>query len=204
MNDNRKIRLFIEFLNYSKNITNGNTNNRTNDKPKFKSIINSLRTNAIKLTSNSNFNSLNNNDDNTNNSINNIKKDNTDNSNHNSNEKHNKSFATTIYRKPTYTGLITKWDSYVPRAYKVSTISSMVYRAIKLCSSYDLMHEEFEFIEFIATQHEYLTRFVKAQIRKTLGRYFDKINGTQIFKTGNKNKIKHNKDNSIKKNSKCS
>ena len=60
------------------------------------------------------------------------------------------------------------------------------------------MHEEFE---FIATQNGYPTRFIKAQMRKTLGRYFDKINGTQIFKSGNKNKnkIKNNKDNSIKK-----
>ncbi|CAF4001448.1 unnamed protein product, partial [Rotaria sp. Silwood1] len=39
--------------------------------------------------------------------------------------------------------------------------------------------------------------FIKAQIRKTLGRYFDKINGTQIYKS--KNKTNNDKDNSIKR-----
>ena len=131
-------------------------------------------------------------------------KENTTESNNNLTFKHRsitpnfaKSFATTIFRKPTYTGLITKWNSFVPYSYKVSTISSMVYRAIRICSSYKLLHEEFEFIEFIGVQNGYPTGFIKAQIRKTLGRYFDKVNGTQIYKSQTKNK--DNKDNSIKK-----
>ena len=108
-----------------------------------------------------------------------------------------KSFATTIYRKPTYTGLITKWNSFVPYSYKVSTISNMVYRAIRICSSYKLLHEEFEFIEFIASLNGYPKGFIKSQIRKTLGRYFDKVNGTQLYTS----KIKHksNEENSLKK-----
>jgi len=91
------------------------------------------------------------------------------------------SFSTTIYRKPTYTGLIMKWNSFVPHSYKVSTISSMVYRAIKICSANYLMHEEFEFIEKIGVENGYPEGFIKAQIRKTLGRYYEKINGTNEY-----------------------
>ena len=107
------------------------------------------------------------------------------------------SFDTTIYRKTTYTGLITKWDSFVPYSYKVSTISSMIYRAIRICSSFELIHEQFQVIKDIAIQNGYPIKFVNAQIKKTLGRYFDKTNGTQIYST--KKTANTETDNTIKK-----
>ena len=58
-------------------------------------------------------------------------------------ERKDSSFVTSIFRKPTFTQLLTKWTSFVPRHYKVSAISSMVYRAIRICSSFEIMHEEF-------------------------------------------------------------
>ena len=93
------------------------------------------------------------------------------------------SFATTVYRKPTYTGLMTKWNSFVPHSYKVSTISSMVYRAIRICSTYQALHEEIEFIEFISLLNKYPLNFIKAQIRKTLNRHILKQTNTQISVT---------------------
>ena len=107
------------------------------------------------------------------------------------------SFDTTIYRKSTYTGLITKWDSFVPDSYKVSTISSMIYRAIKICSSFKLIHKQFQTIKDIATKNGYPIKFVNAQIRKTLGRYFDKTNGTH--KHCSKKTTNKETDNNIKK-----
>ena len=37
---------------------------------------------------------------------------------------HNNSFSTSIYRKKTFTGLYTKWDSFTPRKYKINLIHS--------------------------------------------------------------------------------
>ena len=65
------------------------------------------------------------------------------------------SFSTSIYRKPTFTGLLLKWNSYVPHSYKVSAISSMVYRAIQISSSYSSMHSDFEFIQNLAVVNGY-------------------------------------------------
>ncbi|CAF5090287.1 unnamed protein product, partial [Rotaria magnacalcarata] len=59
-------------------------------------------------------------------------------------------FSTSIYRKPTFTGLLLKWNSYAPHSYKFSAISSMIYRAIKICSSYSSMHIEFEYTQNLA------------------------------------------------------
>ncbi|CAF1601783.1 unnamed protein product, partial [Didymodactylos carnosus] len=53
----------------------------------------------------------------------------------NNNSTGSRTFTTTIYRKPTFTGLLLKWTSYVPMSYKISAISSMAYRAIRICST---------------------------------------------------------------------
>lgn len=104
-------------------------------------------------------------------------------------------FTTTIFRKPTYTGLIMKWNSFILHSYKVSTIST--YRAIRICSSYKLMHEEFKFIVKTASQNGYPKSFVKLQIGKTLERY---INKSKAIKNNPTNRITDNKTNTkIKK-----
>lgn len=95
-------------------------------------------------------------------------------------------FSTEVYRKPTYTGLLLKWESFVPKSYKASAISSMAYRAIRISSSYQIMHEEFNFIKRIATQNGYPLRFVESHIRNTLGRYLDKENKTEFFQNKTK------------------
>ena len=45
------------------------------------------------------------------------------------------SFSTSIYRKKTFTGLSTKWDSFTPRKYKINLVRTLVYRCIRICSS---------------------------------------------------------------------
>ena len=42
--------------------------------------------------------------------------------------------ATSIYRKPTFTGLYTPWDSYSPTLYKVNLARSLCHRARRICS----------------------------------------------------------------------
>ena len=40
-------------------------------------------------------------------------------------KRHNHTFSTSIYRKKTFTGLYTKWNSFTPRKYKVNLISTL-------------------------------------------------------------------------------
>ena len=39
----------------------------------------------------------------------------------------NHTFSTSIYRKKTFTGLYTKWDSFTPRKYKVNLIRTLTF-----------------------------------------------------------------------------
>ncbi|CAF3650056.1 unnamed protein product [Rotaria sp. Silwood1] len=77
-------------------------------------------------------------------------------------------FATKVHRKETFSGLITKWSSFVPKAYKYNAISTLVYRAIKLCSSYKRLHQEFRFIRKLGTKNGYPINFVNSIIRRQL------------------------------------
>ena len=47
----------------------------------------------------------------------------------------NSKFSTSVYRKPTFTGLSTNFHSFIPLAYKRSLISCPLYRIFNLCSS---------------------------------------------------------------------
>ena len=50
---------------------------------------------------------------------------------------------TTVYKKPTFSGLYTKWDSYTPTKYKRNLINNLLHRAHQICSSFTLLHKEF-------------------------------------------------------------
>ena len=42
--------------------------------------------------------------------------------------------VTSIFRKPTFTGLYTPWDSFSPTVYKVNLVRSLAHRIIRICS----------------------------------------------------------------------
>ena len=51
-------------------------------------------------------------------------------------ERKEKCFTTSIYRKTTVTGLVSKFDLFFPMKYKENLIATLVNRACKLCSSF--------------------------------------------------------------------
>jgi len=56
------------------------------------------------------------------------------------------------------------------------------------------MHNEFKFIKKISKANGYSTNFIYTQIKKTLGRYYDKINGTNQFTSKTKSKTSFDSD----------
>ena len=44
-------------------------------------------------------------------------------------------FSTTVYRKPTFTGLYLRWNSCAPKSQKIALVKSLSTRAKRLCSS---------------------------------------------------------------------
>ncbi|CAF1450959.1 unnamed protein product [Rotaria sordida] len=86
-------------------------------------------------------------------------------------------FETTIYRKPTFTGLLTNWNSYVPIQYKKASIVSMVNRALNICSTYTLLETELDEIRKIGLKNDYPLSFIDTIIAIKLSQHRNKING---------------------------
>ena len=48
--------------------------------------------------------------------------------------KHADHFSTSVYRKPMFTGLYMRWNSFSPSSRKANLIKCLTHRAVKLCS----------------------------------------------------------------------
>ena len=80
----------------------------------------------------------------------------------------NGSFSTSIYRKPTFTGLTTKFSSFIPITYKRNLIFTLVTRAFHICSSYFSIHSELQFLKQTLFANGFSTRFTDLYIGKQL------------------------------------
>ena len=56
-------------------------------------------------------------------------------------------FTTSIYRKPTFTGLMSKFYDFAPSEYKENLISTLVCRAFRISSNYFSFHNEIDHIK---------------------------------------------------------
>jgi hypothetical protein len=85
-------------------------------------------------------------------------------------------FTTTIYRKPTFTGLMTNWNSFVPFSYKKASVVSMHQRALSVCSIYSLLDEELNKIRHYSHLNGYPRDFVDTRIGIGLTKYLKRNN----------------------------
>ena len=53
-----------------------------------------------------------------------------------------KTFTTSVYRKPTFSGVYTHFDSFLRSTYKFSTVYTLAYRCFRICSSCTKLHNE--------------------------------------------------------------
>ncbi|CAF2820644.1 unnamed protein product [Rotaria sp. Silwood2] len=85
-------------------------------------------------------------------------------------------WKTTIYHKPTFTGLLTNPNSYVPSQNKKASMVSMVNRALLICSTYTLLGTEFNEIRRIGLENDYSLSFIDTTIGIKLSQHRNKIN----------------------------
>ena len=104
-------------------------------------------------------------------------------------KRHDTGFDTTVYRKKTTTKLMLKWDSLIPTSYKRSSVTAHVHRAIRICSKFDLLHDEFIYIRRMVHFNGYPSNFVEQIINKQLNKlYQSKEAENQIPQTTNEKK----------------
>ena len=61
-------------------------------------------------------------------------------------EKNNNKFETSIFRKPTFSGLGMSFFSFTPFLYKINAMKTLLDRAKKSCSNFTNLNKEISFL----------------------------------------------------------
>ena len=98
-------------------------------------------------------------------------------------------FSTSVYRKPTFTGLFTNFDSFIPFSFKRGLIYTLLDRYFKICSSYYLFHAEVVKLKTFLINNGYPKNFLDRCTCSFLNRIFAPTNTNTNTDTTNKNSI---------------
>ena len=69
-------------------------------------------------------------------------------------------FTTTIYRKPTFSGVCSNFKSFLPSVYKFGMVYTLVYRCFCICSNWAQFHTELTFLKGIFQKSGYPGNFI--------------------------------------------
>ena len=81
---------------------------------------------------------------------------------------------TSVYRKPTFSGVFTNFESFIPKSYKYNLLFTLLHRAFKLCSNFERFHQEIDKLKTIFENNGYPKSFVDLCIKKYLDNVFIK------------------------------
>ena len=77
-------------------------------------------------------------------------------------------FSTTIYRKPTFSGVYCNFESFLPSVYKFGMVYTLVHRCFRICSDWTNFHAELTFLKKIFRKNGYTESFIDKCFKKFL------------------------------------
>ena len=87
-------------------------------------------------------------------------------------ERGNDRLYSSIYRKPTFSGLGISFFSYCSHKFKINAIKTLLYRAYHLSSTYKLFHNEIEFLKKFFKSNGFNSNLFNSQVRKFINNKF--------------------------------
>ena len=92
-------------------------------------------------------------------------------------------FSTSVYRKPTFSGLFTKFHSFVPSVYKRSLVCCLLHRIFHLCSSYENFHAQLEVVRTLFNLNGFPTHMFDQLVRRFLKHLFELLSSLFLRKS---------------------
>ena len=94
---------------------------------------------------------------------------------------------TSVYRKPTFSGVYTNYDSFNSTAYKSGLVYTLLYRSHRTCTDWRQIDIEFSKIRSFMLKNRYRS----AMIDKTVSFFLNKLYSTQPSPSATENKVKN-------------
>ena len=82
--------------------------------------------------------------------------------------RHNQQFKTSVYRKPTFSGVFTHYESYLDQIYKKLLIDTLLFRCFSICSDNTLFHLKGDHLREIVKKNSYPSGIMKQCINFVL------------------------------------
>ena len=86
-------------------------------------------------------------------------------------------FSTSVHRKMTFSGVYTHFRSFMPETYKRGLVSTLLYRAYMINSSFSSLHKEIEILKNIFSKNGYPSKFVD----KCIATFFNKLHEKKVI-----------------------
>ena len=84
----------------------------------------------------------------------------------------NKRFITSIFRKATFSGVYTNYDSFILNTYKIGLVHTLLFRFFKICPSMENFHIEVEHVRRIFKCNNYHVNIIDQCIKKFLDKLY--------------------------------
>ena len=80
--------------------------------------------------------------------------------------------VTTVFRKPTSSGVHTHFESFLPTVYKFGMVYSLASCCFKICSDWTKLHEELVFLKQVFLKNRYSLSFIDNCFKTSVDKLF--------------------------------
>ena len=91
--------------------------------------------------------------------------------------------VTSVYRKPTFTGLGINYLSFIPKLFKINAVKTLLYRCYHISSNWNAFHEEIQFLKDFFMNNNYPLSIVENCISSFLNNLFEPCRNINEAKT---------------------
>lgn len=89
--------------------------------------------------------------------------------------KNDNKISTSVYRKPTFTGLGINFLSFVPEQFKENAIKTLIYRCYNICSDWEYIHNELMFLITFFQSNNFPLYLIYDNIKTFLNKTFKTV-----------------------------
>ena len=80
-------------------------------------------------------------------------------------------FLTNVYRKPTFSGVYTHFESVLPTTYKFRMVYTFPYRCFRICSDLTKFNQELRFLKDVFLKNGYPSGFIDSCFKKIIDNF---------------------------------
>ena len=84
----------------------------------------------------------------------------------------NVKFVTSVYRKPTFSGVFTDYESFIPMYQKRELLHTLLHRSFRICCDFKTFHFEINHLKTIVIKNNYPLNFIDSCIKSLLNKLY--------------------------------